>query len=58
MVRLCSCGFATDDYDWLACHRFPGDGPVLVVVLEVGVEVPGEVALVGPGLRAWPGRRT
>jgi hypothetical protein len=20
MVRLCSCGFATNDYDWLACH--------------------------------------
>ena len=20
MVRLCSCGFASDDYDWLICH--------------------------------------
>ncbi len=20
MVRLCSCGFATDDDDWLICH--------------------------------------
>jgi hypothetical protein len=23
MVRLCSCGFATDDYDWLIRERPP-----------------------------------
>jgi hypothetical protein len=26
MVRLCSCGFATDDYDWLACHLIDHPG--------------------------------
>src|SRR5271165_4904340 len=28
-----------------ADDRLPGDGPVLVIVLQVGVEVPGEVML-------------
>jgi hypothetical protein len=26
MVRLCSCGFATDDYDWLVCHLIDHPG--------------------------------
>jgi hypothetical protein len=26
MVRLCSCGFATDDDDWLVCHLIDHPG--------------------------------